>query len=533
MDTNPSFIGNNYEEIIEQLLEKQNLKLSTRDRIDINLGLDLGTSYTKVVWRHGKQARPVCFGQNPDRLEDYLAPSIVYFNGKSFHTSLDAPKKSAVGPEYAIPNFKICLSCESDKTGGCGIGKCPISNWNIKLFPEETRNNEVGLVTSIFLASVLSRSKQIILNELGLLKGPRQKENTSWWNGLKRAVGLRDSKRLQQKEKVRWSVNLAVPSKYLDKAPMAIGFENALKTAWLMSLVMDEFPTMRDGQEVINCYNAARRIIETCKLDCFVYSEVAAEVASVTMSRTSQDGLYALVDVGAGTVDASVFRLYRNPKGDRTHNEYATEVFRSGSAYIEASAVTWLRNNGQFVADQMTIGNGSGASGNAAEVKLRERLKKMKENKGRGLNGNTSTEVENLRRALQKASQDIQQKVEEELIQVFEDPYSKQQMVGFWHDLKLILGGGGASSPAYLKAAEWAFTLKNNPIKEPELAELPRPGDFQMGELHTKHFHRFAVAYGLSHRIVDLPEVASASQVAPLAFSRTPISISAPSKDEC
>jgi hypothetical protein len=531
MDESPSFIGDNYEEIIERCLAKQNVGLSPRDRIDIYLGLDLGTSYTKVVWRLGQKARPVCFGQNPDQLEDYLVPSIVYFDGKRFQTSLDGVKGPAIGSEYAIPNFKICLACESDKTGRCGIGKCPISNWNTELFPEETRFNEVGLVTSMFLASVLSRSKQIILNTLGFSNGLRGKEKASWWSGLKRAVRMLDLKGFQQKEKVRWGVNLCVPSKYLDKAPMAAGFDTALKTAWLMSLVMDEVPISQSSGEIINYYNAARRLVGKSELDCFVYSEVAAEVASITLSRTSQDGLYAFVDIGAGTVDASVFRFYRRPFSDRTHNEYAADVLQSGSAYIESKAVTWLRKKRLFISDQKTSGNG--ASGKAAELRLRERLKRMKERGGQILDEGYSIEVESLRRALYEASQYIQRKVSRELIHLFKEAFSKQPRLKFWRDLRLILGGGGASSPAYRDAAVWAFTVKENPKKEPELIDLPKPGDFEMGKLHRKYFHRFAVAYGLSHRNVDLPEVTSPSQISPQSVSREPILISAPSKDEC
>jgi hypothetical protein len=209
-------------------------------------------------------------------------------------------------------------------------------------------------------------------------------------------------------------------------------------------------------------------------------------------------------------------------------------VLQSGSAYIEAKAVTWLRKQGRFINDQNTEGNGAG--GKAAEIRLRESLKRMKENIEQKLDENCSIEVESLRRALYKASQYIQQKVNRELIHLFDEAHSKQPPLKFWQDLKLILGGGGASSPAYRNAAIWAFTLKSSrkkEQKEPELIDLPKPGDFEMGKLHRKYFHRFAVAYGLSHRNVDLPEVASPSQIRPQSVSRDPILISAPSKDEC
>ena len=466
----------------------------------------MGTSYTKVVWRDGQYARPVCFGQRRDRLDDYLVPSIVYFDGEKFQPSLEWLEDPALGSECAIPNFKICLACEGNRAGECRGLKCPISNWNVEIFPVETKNNEVGLVTSVFLASILSRSKQIILNELERLTGRGQKG------------------------KVRWSVNLAVPDKYLDGSNVAHGFEIALKAAWLMSLAMDEVPSMHTAHEIIGCYTAARCLAEENSLDCFVYSEVAAEVSSVTLSRTSQDGLYAFVDIGAGTVDTSVFRLYTPPLSDRTHNEYAAEVLPVGSAYIETLAMRWFDESEWFVSSEISKGN-SGKK--TAETSLRACLREMKENGGERPDTYCLIETGNLNRALSEASELIRGRVCRELVHLFKGAYTKEPQVGSWHDLRLIIGGGGGSSPTYRNAAISAFTLKFRPPKQPKLIELPKPSDFQMNELDQKHFHRFAVAYGLSHRPVDLPQVVQPDLVSPRTVNITSINISPPSKDEC
>src|SRR5262249_41959130 len=162
---------------------------------------------------------------------------------------------------------------------------------------------------------------------------------------------------------------------------------------------------------------------ESQDLDCFIYSEVAAEVASITLSRTSRDGLYAFVDVGAGTVDASVFRLHRQPQSDRAHIEYATEVLQSGSTYVEAKAVTWLSKNELIAFTQNTRGNG--AKEDSEKSRLREHLKKLKESKGKGVTKHESIKMEDLRRALIEASKVVHKKVALELIEVFRNAYFK------------------------------------------------------------------------------------------------------------
>jgi hypothetical protein len=87
--------------------------------------------------------------------------------------------------------------------------------------------------------------------------------------------------------------------------------------------------------------------------------------------------------------------------------------------------------------------------------------------------------------------------------------------------LRLILGGGGSKLKTYRRAASKAFSIKHpkNQI-EPLITLLQKPDDFQMAPLPDSEFHRFAVAYGLSFPIGDLPEPILAQDVLPVAAPR-------------
>lgn len=69
----------------------------------VNLGIDLGTSFSKVVWRLGEnEVHPVCFGENKLDLSHYLLPSIVAFEGENLLCGFEA----VAFTKYSISNFE-------------------------------------------------------------------------------------------------------------------------------------------------------------------------------------------------------------------------------------------------------------------------------------------------------------------------------------------------------------------------------------------------------------------------------------------
>jgi hypothetical protein len=261
-----------------------------------------------------------------------------------------------------------------------------------------------------------------------------------------------------------------------------------------MADFFDERDSLRSLDEILDCYECAKALESDGRaLDCSVYPEVGAEVASVTLSRSARDGFYVFVDVGAGTVDASVFNLFRHG-GDHKHNTYAAEVYKSGAAHVEANA-------GQKLARASTGW-----------------LKKVKEDSLDPVIASTSC-ADLLRPFVRESLEEIKTQVEKELIGLFKEAYVKYCGECNWQNIQLVLGGGGANLPEYKSAATIAFRLKNLPPNETNvtLINLDVPTDFATEGLARNVFHRFAVAYGLSFPYVDLPELALASEVKALS----------------
>lgn len=449
-----------------------------RDPIDINLGIDLGTSFSKVVWRGPDKAYPICFGDNPANLDQYLVPSIVVLDEDSIQTSLTP--KARINSDGSIPNFKMCLACVSEPAQECQPTNCTLSNWwrAINSLPEP-----VELVNATFLAHLIYRSKNLVRAHL-------------------KKLGVKDSA-------IRWSANLAVPEKYMDVSLTLASFKRVLRIAWLMSEVLGQLGEIKKTHEVTDLYVSAKKIAESGEsFDCFVYPEVAAEVASVTKPRSAKQGLYAFVDVGAGTVDGSVFRFYRPLKDDPSQFTYAASVIKAGAVHVELNAGEKL-----------------------AEV-ARDWFKTMKENGGKKAGLSLTPEMI-LDPPFDQSLKGLEIEVRDELIQLFKAAHEKEPGEFKWRDLQLIIGGGGASLPAYTNAAREAFTLKGN-HRGGNLTHLSldSPSDFEMGPLSRNAFHRFAVAYGLSFHHVNLPQVVLAKEVDPAGPGRVREPIEDPTKDD-
>jgi hypothetical protein len=456
---------NLYRTIMEQRCEEN---LSLKPEMRIRLGIDFGTSFSKVAWRMSEDTcYPLCFGEHPNSLEDYLVPSVIAFDSDNLLAGFETKNQS-----HKIPNFKICLACESSSRKNCNLKKCSLSDWETRALPPECKDVEAAFVTAFYLAKLLNLSKLRVRREF---QSDGRSPNTV----------------------VKWSVSVPVPEKYIEDSPVAASFEETLKIAWLMAEVLAEMPEMKNISTLFSCFKTAKEFVVECqengrKFDCSVYPEVGAEVASITMSPTSEPGLYAFVDIGAGTVDASVFRFYRDD-GDAHRPPYAAEVFNLGAAHFETKAQQFCPNH------------------------PKDLIKSVKERNYPIALENSET-LKEIKRALRFIAGKINRKTEEKLTQVFREGYNKEPLVDRWRDLKLVLGGGGASLITYRKAAKKAFSIKEAKEHQepPQTVELNVPNDFKMTYLSTTHFHRFAVAYGLSWGKVNLPEIVTPKEVKPI-----------------
>jgi hypothetical protein len=197
----------------------------------IRLGIDLGTSSSKVVCRGESTAFPVCFGRKSQDLSSYLIPSLVAFDGERVKFGFHAISGSA---SAAISNFKMCLACSSQESGGCGLANCSLTHWPFDQFTSELEGQEAQFVCAFYLAKLVALTKEIVLKKL--------------------------SKSFRARPNPKWVANLAVPETFIEQSRVADAFRMVLRTAWFMSEIFLEEPSLENRKPVFECFRAAQQL---------------------------------------------------------------------------------------------------------------------------------------------------------------------------------------------------------------------------------------------------------------------------------
>jgi len=140
--------------------------------------------------------------------------------------------------------------------------------------------------------------------------------------------------------RLKWWLNLGVPTSSYDDKTTLSAFEIVARAAWRLSV--------DDGEIVEAAASACIRKSESTSFDSGlppeqinVYPEVAAEISGYAKSDTRQKGLHLLVDVGASTLDCSTFIIYDNG----AENAYAflqVSVEKSGVYFLHRHRIAGI-----------------------------------------------------------------------------------------------------------------------------------------------------------------------------------------------
>jgi hypothetical protein len=112
-----------------------------------------------------------------------------------------------------------------------------------------------------------------------------------------------------------WHANVGVPSATFENDDLTEVYHKAVLTAWLVSMREGDV-TRKLVSEVTESLHSGNLAADQT-IDLAVFPEVAAEVAGYARSEHRQEGLHLMVDVGAGTMDICGFLLNRSQGADQ------------------------------------------------------------------------------------------------------------------------------------------------------------------------------------------------------------------------
>jgi len=283
--------------------------------------------------------------------------------------------------------------------------------------------------------------------------------------------------------------NSCVPVDQREKPIVYAAFEQSLAVAQEIER------TRRDVEPLRAWLDAATELWESVRYAqdddanrVFLVPEAAAASAGYIASIRRATGLHAIVDIGAGTTDVSIFRLAIARKTGETVYWYAGRSIPMGAARLEARAAETLIAAGLRSVSQsevVTALDGRGRFASACSPVIRDELTRI-------WNGTNKAWAE---------------------------AYGQESRESEWRrTVKVFITGGGALIPAARNVFAKAWIERFGPY---ECSAIPTPEHFDSAEVRIR-YPRMCVAYGLA---IPLPEMGH--QVRPTALQRSSNHVSA------
>ena len=420
--------------------------------VAINLGIDFGTSFTKVCFRDvgTEETEVVTFGGVST--EEAMLPSIV---------NIEIDGKLSPGAEPG-----------RDGTTQLRYLKMGLADTVMPIQPPTWRGVDLNrmvvikALSSWYLATVVSAAQTWIQEN----RGERLRGRT-----------------------VQWSANVGVPVEYYD-SPAIDTFREVLSTGWSWVMAND-IPS--DFETALVRYEEEAEVIRDQITDCHALPEIAAAVQSFIVSREAQPGIYVYFDIGGGTVDGVAFD-YLNVQGERRVNFYSGKVEALG---ISAIASRVVREDAEAVEASLIF--------NDVTYELEKTIEPLRLDVQKLVaNVIITAKKKDVRDWQRDAFQDRSQ-LTRRLARM--DP---SDMIPL-HIFLGGAGAGSEWYQDTILSTHEDFKHLNAGIPPYELMEVPRPGDLNMNGLQGDGFRRLAIAYGLSVPFGEGPDTGLPSEFAP------------------
>ena len=422
---------------------------------DLNLGVDFGTAFSKLILRDLSMpgGRRYSFAVAPQRCNGGLmAPSVVAEeSGRLFF----GPDADARGGSRGARVYRSLKARSSLPEGFFGVGT-PL--------PEGLESTDLS---ALFVTYLLQQGHRAALRYCKN-KGAR----------------------------LRMGFTLGAPVSCLDNEGTSRRFLKLAVSAYRMFSLPD-IPDLGSG---ISVSDAARIIAQfgpetvdtnTCgEVEDWLRAETLSALMWAYESPTTAPGLYAAVDIGGGTTNASFFKI--------------TEAFidnswvKRGMAFFGATSSPPGLDKLDLVLSDAIGGN------NPAEL--------------RGMEGDLITKMAN---SLNGSLDAVYSEYSEIYKAAFRSAYEKEPKQTVWEAYELFLIGGGSRVRAICDHLRRCPPARSPLRFTVDLADLGTPTDLHLesGERFVNEVELFHVAYGLSYPKLEIAQYTGPDEIVPVKAS--------------
>ena len=296
--------------------------------------------------------------------------------------------------------------------------------------------------------------------------------------------------------RVRLTMTLGVPMSELDNPQLKQVFLRLARTAVEIfrtaNLDWSNGLALTHAKDVIEVTKKSIPPIEELEVSDWIRAEAPAALIWAFRSPRVAAGLYAVVDVGAGTTSSSWFRIEGSYYGGRwMKNQMA--FYGAACSAPGADAIEELVARRIGVTDPAT---------------LRGKLNVVLEQRGRS----EFVGMDELEKQIFKTYQTA-----------FGRSYPKHRKQSYWYGASLFLiGGGTLITPVRERLSVRAWKHLN---ADPHIVDAGLPADLheENGELYAGDYQYLLVAYGLSHFAADVPEILNPADIPPFKPDELPV----------
>lgn len=424
-----------------------------RTKQQLNLGIDFGTAFTKVVVGESRVRYAVPFEDPPIDINTYLLPG-----------------------KLTISADGTCHIGRQDQTDTSQV----VTELKIRLLERNFDNNSQTYACA-FLALVIRHAVSWLLNT---------HRNTYIDKDLD------------------WFINVGVPTESWHDTELTDCYQKITSAAW--ALANSKLPvTLEIASDAVFDPNKHSEItsneIHFEKIG--THPEFAAQIAGYVRSPRRRSDLHVLVDIGAGTLDTSVFNIWEH-EGDDLYPIFAKSVDLLGVDYLYRHRKDWSNYNGHWTFDHF--------SAPPSDDELVSILGISKEQLG-------------------EIDKQFAEKIREGLFGLLRYTKSKRYPDSpRWNDgVPLFLCGGGSRVSFYSSL----YNAISNQSKKFRLRveKLPKPDTLEANHVDELDFDRLSVAYGLSFNALDLGQIRPESEIDDVSDTdtREPTSSSVANKVLC
>lgn len=395
-------------------------KTSNDSRKQLIIGLDFGTAFTKVIIGEERIKYAIPFRGSGTSISNYLLPSAFWIQDGGA-CSITSPAGEQVG------DLKIALI-----TG------------------DLSQSSLFKVIT--YLALVLRKVRAYIFNS---------KQNI--YGGFY----------------IDWLVNIGLPTDSYHDDTLNETYKKLLSIAWILSAEPGDVSLEKVAKYHADYDHLNVSIGNALHQEAIsVFPEFVAQVTGYVRSPMRKRGLHYLIDVGAGTLDATLFNVHEQ-EGEDTFPIFAKAVAAYGTRFLVKHRI------------KNTNLNESGDLAPYAPIPtIRRFASLLQKTKGEIIKSDVGFKdkiISLLRELLRHTKQ------------------NKYPSSDYWQSgVPLFLCGGGANCDFYKNTI-----LDNGQIAEFKIhpMELPKPDMLEAVGVSTDDYNRLSVAFGLSFDPFDIGEI--------------------------